>query len=124
MIYERSCLLVLKYNNLKQLLWESLNDITFINTSNKMPKHCFFAEVFSDRRLNTRCYTKGAAYYYFRRALSNRYFGKVLLIHFTINWNNLLVPISIQDKFHQRHFLPEKLLRFGLTAIVLLGNYF
>ena len=56
--------------------------ITFINTSNKMLKHCIFAKFFSDRKLSTRCSKEGASHCFFHRALSRRYFGKVLLIHF------------------------------------------
>ena len=51
-----------------------------------MSKHCIFPEFF----LIERCSTKGVARCSFPRALSNRFFGKVLLIHFASAWNNLL----------------------------------
>ena len=63
--------------------------ITCISTSNKIPKHCIFAEFFLTGK-STRCSTKRAAHCSFRRALSNKYFEKVLLIHFASTWINLL----------------------------------
>ena len=68
--------------------------INFINTWNKLLKYYFFLPNFSwYRRLSARRFTKGAVHCSFRKALLNRYFGKVLLIHFAITWNNLLEHI-------------------------------
>ena len=67
----------------------TLGKVSFTNTLNKMANHCTFL----DGRLRARCSTKGAAHCYFYRALSNRFFGKSLLIHFVIICNNLLKHI-------------------------------
>ena len=67
----------------------TLGKVSFTNTLNKMANHCTFL----DGRLRTRGSTKGAAHCYFYRALSKRFFGKSLLIHFVIICNNLLKHI-------------------------------
>ena len=58
-----------------------------------MLKHYFFCQILADRRLSTRSFTKGAVHCSFCKELLNRYFREVLLIHFAINWNNLLEHI-------------------------------
>ena len=49
-----------------------------------------FLSNFDDRRLSTRCPTKGAPHCSFRRAPYKSYFGKVLLRDFVGTWNNFL----------------------------------
>ena len=88
-LYERSCTLLLSQSALKQLLWESLSDNIYL---------LHFCRVFPDKRLSTRWFTKGAAHCSFRRVLLNRYFEKLLPIHFAITWKNLLEHI-ISVKF-------------------------
>ena len=50
----------------------------------------YLCHVFADRRLSTRCSTKGAVPCSFRRVPLNSYLGKVLLRDIASIWNNFL----------------------------------
>ena len=54
----------------------------------------YFCQIFANRRLRRRGSKKGAVYCSFRRALSDSYVEKVLLINFAITRNSLLEHCS------------------------------
>ena len=62
--------------------------MNFSGTWSNLFKHCISAvRFFADRSLSIDCSTKGPVHCSFRTALSNSYFGKVLLMNFASAWN-------------------------------------
>ena len=59
----------------------------------------YFCQIFANRRLRRRGSKKGAVYCSFRRALSDSYVEKVLLINFAITRNSLLEHCSSAEYF-------------------------
>ena len=84
----------------------------FINTSNKDGKYLFvyFCQIFADKRLSRRRSKKGAVYCSSRRALSDSYFGKALLINFAITWNSLLEHCSSAEYLLMKDYVQGALL--------------